>query len=134
MSGLGDKISRRALLQRSSLGFGAVALDALFGRAAPRPRPRARNVIFCYMSGGVSHVDSFDPKPKLRELHGQPMPVAIERTQFNNNGKVMASPFSFAQHGDSGLSVSSMFPQLATVADELSVIRSMTIRSRSSEP
>ena len=126
MNGLDDMISRRALLQRSSLGFGAVALDALFGRNAAPQRPHARNVIFCYMSGGVSHVDSFDHKPKLRELHGQPMPVAIERTQFNNNGKVMASPFSFTQHGESGLWVSSMFPQLATVADELSVIRSMT--------
>jgi len=131
MSDLGDHISRRAMLQRSSLGFGAVALDALFGRtatAAARParRVRAKNVIFCYMSGGVSHVDSFDPKPKLRELHGQPMPVAIERTQFNNNGEVMASPFSFAQHGESGLWVSSMFPELAKVADELAVIRSMT--------
>ena len=131
MSDLGDHISRRAMLQRSSLGFGAVALDALFGRtasAAARParRARAKNVIFCYMSGGVSHVDSFDPKPKLRELHGQPMPVTIERTQFNNNGEVMASPFSFAQHGESGLWVSSMFPELAKVADELAVIRSMT--------
>ena len=131
MSDLGDHISRRAMLQRSSLGFGAVALDALFGRtanAAARParRARAKNVIFCYMSGGVSHVDSFDPKPRLRELHGKPMPVAIERTQFNNNGKVMASPFSFAQHGESGLWVSSMFPELAKVADELAVIRSMT--------
>jgi len=131
MSDLGDHISRRAMLQRSSLGFGAVALDALLGRTAPAAaqpprRVRAKNVIFCYMSGGVSHVDSFDPKPKLRELHGQPMPVAIERTQFNNNGEVMASPFSFAQHGESGLWVSSMFPELAKVADELAVIRSMT--------
>ena len=89
MSGIDDKISRRAMLQRSSLGFGAVAIDALFGRRRPPRRARARNVIFCYMSGGVSHVDSFDPKPKLRELHGQSMPVAVERTQFNNNGKVM---------------------------------------------
>jgi len=131
MSDLGDHIARRAMLQRSSLGFGAVALDALLGRTAPAAaqpprRVRAKNVIFCYMSGGVSHVDSFDPKPKLRELHGQPMPVAIERTQFNNNGEVMASPFSFAQHGESGLWVSSMFPELAKVADELAVIRSMT--------
>ena len=126
MSGLDDKISRRAMLQRSSLGFGAVAIDALFGRRRPPRRARARNVIFCYMSGGVSHVDSFDPKPKLRELHGQSMPVAVERTQFNNNGKVMASPFTFKQRGQSGLWVSSMFPEIATVADELSVIRSMT--------
>ena len=79
------------------------------------------------MSGGVSHVDSFDPKPKLKELHGKPMPVTkVERTQFNNNGNVMASPFSFKPRGESGLEVSDMLPQLAEVADELAVIRSVT--------
>ncbi len=126
-------MTRRALLQRSSAGFGALALSGLLGRPAaagsgarPTPRVRAKSVIFCYMSGGVSHVDSFDHKPKLQALHGKPMPVAIERTQFNRNGQVMASPFSFAQHGNSGQWVSSMFPELATVADELAVIRSMT--------
>ena len=113
MSGLGDKISRRALLQRSSLGFGAVALDALFGRAAARPRPRARNVIFCYMSGGVSHIDSFDPKPRLIREHGQPMPVKIERTMFNNNGQIFGSPFTFRNHGQSGIPISDMFPKIA---------------------
>jgi len=127
-----DLLSRRELLRRSSTGFGALAFAGLFGRHAqadapkPQPRRRAKNVIFCYMSGGVSHVDSFDPKPKLAELHGKPMPMEIARTQFNNNGKVMASPFSFAQHGESGLWVSSMFPHLAKVADELAVVRSMT--------
>ena len=77
MSYPGDDISRRALLRGSSLGFGALAFDALFGcarpAAAPAPRVRARNVIFCYMSGGVSHVDSFDPKPKLEELRRLPL-------------------------------------------------------------
>ena len=78
------------------------------------------------MSGGVSQVDSFDPKPKLRELHGKPMPVKIERTQFNNNGNVMASPFEFKRYGQSGTPVSSMFPHVAESVDELAVIRSMT--------
>jgi len=89
-------------------------------------KPRAKHVILCYMSGGVSQVDSFDPKPKLRELHGKPMPVKIERTQFNNNGNVMASPFEFKRYGQSGTPVSSMFPYVAESVDELAVIRSMT--------
>jgi len=89
-------------------------------------KPRAKHVILCYMSGGVSQVDSFDPKPKLRELHGKPMPVKVERTQFNNNGNVMASPFEFKRYGQSGIPVSSMFPHIAESVDELAVIRSMT--------
>lgn len=128
--------SRRELLRRSSTGFGLVALAGLMARpsfaglvrsqAPAPPRRRAKHVIFCFMSGGVSHVDSFDPKPELERLHGQPMPVSIARTQFNQNGHVMASPFKFTRHGESGLPVSSMFPEIATVADELAVIRSMT--------
>jgi len=132
MSSPHQPISRRDWLRRSSTGFGALAFASLFGRQAHaselllQPRRRAKNVIFCYMSGGVSHVDSFDPKPKLAELHGKPMPVQVARTQFNANGNVMASPFRFAQHGESGLWVSSMFPHLSSVADELAVVRSMT--------
>ena len=130
-------ISRRQMLNRTSTGFGAVALGGLMaqpsfaGLSTDAPAgvhhvPKAKHVVFCYMSGGFSHVDSFDPKPKLKDLHGQPMPVKIERTQFNNNGNVMASPFEFSRSGESGIEVSSMFPHLATVADELAVIRSMT--------
>ncbi|MEO1865066.1 MAG: DUF1501 domain-containing protein, partial [Pseudomonadota bacterium] len=87
---------------------------------------KAKHVIFCYMSGGVSHVDSFDPKPRLRQDHGKPMPMKVERTQFNQNGNVMASPFKFKKWGESGLSISSMFPKIGEVADELAVVRSMT--------
>lgn len=134
---MSGNLSRRRFLERCSNGFGAVALSALFHEqqayAAPsvaaartHHRPRAKHVIFCFMSGGVSHIDSFDPKPLLAKLHGQPMPTEVERTQFNQNGNVMASPFAFAPAGESGLPVSSMFPQLAHVADELAVIRSMT--------
>ncbi len=132
-------ISRRRLLADCTLGFGAVALANLLpagasapaaseGRSLPRRHhaAKARNVIFCFMSGGVSHVDSFDPKPRLQKDHGQPMPVKVERTQFNNNGNIMASPFTFAPAGQSGIPVSSMFPHIAGVIDELAVIRSMT--------
>lgn len=129
-------ISRREMLTRCSTGFGAMALSGLMaerarGASAPRPvahfHPRARSVIFCYMSGGVSHVDSFDPKPKLRDLDGQPMPVKVERTQFNKNGNVFASPFEFRKCGQSGIEISSMFPKLREwCPDELAVVRSMT--------
>ena len=105
-------VTRREMLSRCSTGFGMMALSALmadkaYGMALPRPKPhfkaKAKNVIFLYMSGGVSQVDSFDPKPKLKELHGKPMPVKVERTQFNNNGNVFASPFAFKPGGQSGI-------------------------------
>ncbi len=87
---------------------------------------KAKRVIFCYMSGGVSHVDSFDPKPRLTAEHGKPMPMKVERTQFNQNGNIMASPFEFQNYGQSGIPVSSMFPEIGSVVDELAIIRSMT--------
>lgn len=123
--------SRRRLLQECSTGFGAVALAGLLAKQAQAKEQaalpaKAKSVIFCYMSGGVSHIDSFDPKPKLQDLHGKSMPVAVERTQFNRNGNVMASPFKFLPAGQSGIPVSELFPELATVADQLAVVRSMT--------
>ena len=125
--------SRRRMLQQCSSGFGAVALSAMLREAAASETTppahhvaKAKHVIFCYMSGGVSHVDTFDPKPALKKLHGQPMPVTVERTQFNNNGNIMASPFEFTVHGESGIPVSSMFPELASVVDEMAIVRSMT--------
>ena len=128
-------LSRRELLRRCSLGFGGIALSSLlsspaFG-ASPTdtrsgPRAKAKNVIFCYMSGGVSHVDSFDPKPALTRLHGQPMPVPIQRTVFNDNGKVMGSPWQARRYGQSGLEMTNLFPQIAGCADDLTIVRSMT--------
>lgn len=140
-------LSRRRMLAECSTGFGAVALAGLMadaGHATPAGTPsaadlpggaaldrlhhpaKAKHVIFCFMSGGVSHVDSFDPKPRLEQDHGKPMPLKVERTQFNNNGRIMASPFRFTPSGESGIPVSNLFPEIATVADELAVIRSMT--------
>ena len=118
------------MLSKCSTGFGLLALQGLIGQnqliAKPRFPPKAKNVIFCYMSGGVSHVDTFDPKPKLQEFAGKPIPVKVERTQFNNNGNVFPSPFEFKRHGQSGIPVSSIFPRTAKMVDEISVIRSMT--------
>ncbi|MCA9206298.1 MAG: DUF1501 domain-containing protein, partial [Planctomycetales bacterium] len=139
-------IDRRQMLARCSSGFGMVALAGLMAdRAYADPATiantsgettsqhrmlpaRAKNVILCYMSGGVSHVDSFDPKPRLIQENGRPMPMPIERTQFNNNGNLLASPWQFQQYGDSGLPVSDLFPHLGTCADELAVVRSMTAK------
>lgn len=132
---LGD---RRDFLTRSSSGFGLAALAGLMGsdstiaaednnsHPARRLPPKAKNVILCYMSGGISQVDSFDPKPALKRLHGKSMPVEVQRTQFNNNGTVFGSPFKFSRHGNSGLKISELFPQIARSADSLAIVRSMT--------
>ena len=125
--------TRRELLARASAGFGLAALHGSLAAASPldahraaRLVPRARSVILCYMSGGTSHIDSFDPKPRLAAEAGQPMPVRIERTMFNNNGRIFPSPFAFARHGECGHEISSLFPHVATCADELAIVRSMT--------
>jgi hypothetical protein len=134
-------ISRRAMLQRVSAGFGWMAFAALFGRsqaavqslkarrhAASLPHfpATARNVIFLFMDGGPSQVDTFDPKPRLRTDHGKPFPLRIDATQFDNIGKTLASPWEFTARGQSGIPVSELFPHLGGCADDLCVIRSMT--------
>ncbi|MDI1311197.1 DUF1501 domain-containing protein [Prosthecobacter sp.] len=126
-------LSRRQLLANASSGFGMAALAGLMQAESPVNRakrfaPKARSVIFCYMSGGVSHLDSFDPKPLLEKYAGQPMPVEVQKTQFNNNGTVQPAHWEFRQRGQSGTPVSELFPHMATVADELCVIRSMTAK------
>ncbi len=123
-------LSRREVLTRCSTGFGLMALQGMVGlpqlTAKSHLKPKAKSVIFCYMSGGASHIDTFDPKPELKKYAGKPMPVKIERTQFNKNGNVFASPFEFKKSGESGIPVSSIFPKVAEMADELAVVRSMT--------
>jgi len=130
-------LSRREMLVRSANGFGALALTALSAPAQSSPvatrgphfAPRARNVIFLYMDGAPSQVDTFDYKPMLEKHHGQdPKQVIgrIERTQFEQNGKVMKSPWEFRRRGESGLWVSDLFPCVGACVDDLCVIRSMT--------
>lgn len=133
--------SRREMLRKTGLGFGGVALSTLLADSAyasvsnplaPKPphfTPRAKHCIFLYMDGGPSQVDFFDYKPMLEKYNGQdPREVMgkLEPTQFNNIGKVLKSPWEFKQHGESGLWVSSLFPHIAKLADELCVIKSMT--------
>ncbi len=129
-------LSRREMLLRSANGFGAVALAALLaedGHAAVDRKPvrhhaaTARSVIFLYMDGGPSQVDTFDYKPLLEKYHGKdPHSVfKVEPTQFNNVGRVMASPWKFKQRGQSGHWVSDLFPHVAECADDLAIVRSM---------
>jgi hypothetical protein len=124
-------ISRRQLLRRAANGFGWLALNSLLASASsaavrpPHFAPRAKSVLLLFMDGGPSQVDTFDPKPRLKAEHGQPMKLKIDATQFDNNGAVLASHWEFQQHGQSGIPVSELFPQLATKVDDLCVIRSM---------
>jgi hypothetical protein len=132
-----SNLSRRAALARLSNGFGLAALSGLLAEEAHgsvrenkafKFAPKARSVIFCYMSGGVSHVDTFDPKPAIAKHAGKPPPFAAARTQFNNNGVMQPSHWDFKRYGESGLAISDLLPHMGTVADELCVIRSMTAK------
>ncbi len=129
-------LSRRQMLVHGSTGFGMAALAGLMQaeaqaalvHRAKRFAPKARSVIFCYMSGGVSHIDSFDPKPLLEKYAGQPMAGEVKKTQFNNNGTVQPAHWAFHRHGQCGMPVSELFPHMATIADEICQIRSMTAK------
>ncbi|MEM6688681.1 MAG: DUF1501 domain-containing protein [Planctomycetota bacterium] len=133
------------MLHRCASGFGALALAGLqsdpafagsagdqeeagFAGHGPHHEVRAKNVIFLYMDGGPSKVDTFDPKPMLDKYNGKDPGefFRVEPTQFNNNGTVLASPWRFKQRGESGIPISDLFPHLAECADELTVVRSMT--------
>ncbi len=124
--------SRREFLKNSSMGFGWLAFSQIAGQALAVPSqkvivPQAKRVIFLFMDGGVSHVDTFDPKPELDKRHGQPAKWRIDtRSQaVSANRKWLKSPWAFQQRGESGLWVSNLFPEVAEVADNLCVVRSM---------
>jgi hypothetical protein len=121
------------MLVSSACGFGALSLSALLSDAGfsddaqtvgPHFAPKAKNVIFCFMDGGVSHVDSFDPKPRLADLDGKPT-GEIDNPTANQERKWLKSPWKFNRHGDCGMPVSELFPHTASCADDLAVIRSM---------
>lgn len=128
-------LSRREVLKLASNGFGMLALSALMAREGhagvrgarvPHFRPRAKNVIFCFMDGGVSHVDTFDPKPQLTRLSGKTVEIsATKNPTASGKRKWLGSPWKFKNHGGVGLPVSELFPHVAACADDLVVIRSM---------
>lgn len=136
-----SRSTRRSMLRNTACGFGQIALSGILAQQAigssavagvvplglPQPhfRPRAKRVIFLFMWGGPSHVDLFDPKPRLNEEDGKPISpqaVAAEKTSLGN---ALGSPFQFAQHGQGGVWISELFPHLAKQADQLCVIRSL---------
>lgn len=130
-------ISRREFLRKSSMGFGTLALSGVMEQdlmgansplypKTPHFAPKARSVIFLYMDGGVSQVDSFDPKPQLAKENGQPPRFQVDATVFNNNGNLLKSPWEFNRYGESGIPISDLFPHIGSCADDLCVIRSMT--------
>ena len=123
------KPTRRELLKASSCGFGMLALSHLLSDEVrseqPHHAPKAKRIIFLFMAGGPSHVDLFDPKPKLQQYHGRPAPFKLPKLERTPPGNVQQSPFKFAKYGQVGLDVSELFPHVARHADDLCVIRSM---------
>ncbi|HEX7897465.1 MAG TPA: DUF1501 domain-containing protein, partial [Planctomycetota bacterium] len=117
-------LSRRELLARAGAGFGALAFRGLAAADAHFPA-RAKRVIFLFMHGGPSSVDSFDYKPLLLRDTGKPLPFAKPRVVFAQTGNLLRSPWDFKRHGASGLWCSELFPNLARHADKLCVVKSM---------
>ena len=120
-------ISRRAMLQRSGIGFGALALNSMLAGASQPPPSlaKAKRVIFLFMHGGPSTVDLFDPKPLLQRDTGKPFPLESPRIVSHKTGNLLASPWKFQQHGQSGAQVSELLPHIASIADDLCFVRSM---------
>lgn len=129
--------SRRELLKRSGAGFAGLALSALladdcraetFDPLAPKPPQfpaKADRVIFLFMHGGPSQIDTFDYKPLLERDHGKPLPFDKPRVVSAATGNLLKSPWKFAQHGECGMWVSEVFPHLAQRVDDLCLINSM---------
>src|SRR4051794_22889250 len=127
--------TRRDFLRLSSIGFGSLALAGLLADEARAATPlsprqthfpaRARRVIFLFMHGGPSQIDTFDYKPLLERDHGKPLPFAKPRVVSGATGNLLRSPWSFKQYGQSGAWVSALFPQVARHVDDLCILRSM---------
>ena len=135
--------NRRQMLSLCKHGFGSLALFGLMpsfacsshsaevagqiNKILPNFRPRAKNIIFLYMDGGISQVDSFDPKPRLIAENGQDpyRKFKVDATQFDNIGTLLKSHWDFKQYGESGIWMSDLFPHMSTIADEIAVVRSM---------
>src|SRR5437773_1213872 len=139
-------MNRRDALRIMGSGFGTVALARMVGRANPAlslpgplaPKqthfpPRAKQVIYLFLNGGPSQVDTFDPKPMLTRYHGQPVPSGNLKTE-RKTGNLLRSPFQFKKCGQSGIEVSEIFPLLGERIDDICVIRSMYTNRPNHEP
>ncbi len=130
--------NRRDMLRQSSTGFGLLALASLLQQESaaeaksnplsprrPHFEPKAKRIIFLFMHGGPSQVDTFDYKPLLERDNGKPLPFNKPRVFSAQTGNLLKSPFKFAQHGESGMWMSEIFPYLSECADDLCMINSM---------
>jgi hypothetical protein len=144
-------LSRRSFLSAAGVGLGSVALNALLARDAvaaarhtglaglPHHPPKAKRVIFLYMSGGPSHLETFDYKPQLDKLDGQPMPESFTKGQpiaqlQGQKLKVQGHLTKFKQHGQSGMWVSDFLPNQAKLADDIAVVKSMVTDQINHDP
>lgn len=134
-------VSRRQMLRRSAVGFGYLALASMLAEesaaddaaralaplAPQRPHfpARAKRVIFLFMKGGPSHMDTFDYKPRLQKDDGKELPFDKPRVQFAPTGKLLKSPWKFARYGESGIAVSELFPHTAQHVDKLCILNSV---------
>ncbi len=148
-------LTRREMLCRSGMGFGAMALGGIMAEAgllasqqtaraaskelvsplaakAPQFAPKAKRVIHLFMNGGPSQVDTFDPKPALSKNAGKELPIHLPTER--KTGAAFGSPFSFKKYGQSGLEVSEIFSHVGECADDLCVIRSMQADVPNHEP
>jgi hypothetical protein len=138
--------TRREMLRSIGGGFGAVGLAGLLAEEAmadsanplaPKPpqfAPKAKRVIFLFMNGGPSHVDTFDPKPELTKHNGESPPASLVKGGKQSTRKLMGSPFKFEKRGKSGIEVSELYPELSTCIDDLCIIRSMATDIPNHEP
>jgi len=137
---LNQNLSRRDLLKVSSAGFGSLALAGLLGQEQaaaavassdplavkpPHFPARAKRVIFLFMHGGPSQMDTFDYKPLLKRDHGKPLPFARPKVVSSETFNLLQSPWSFRQYGQSGTWVSDLFPEVAKCVDDMCIIKSM---------
>src|ERR1044071_8180890 len=138
-----NPITRREALCRIGNGFGMLAFAGMVGESLARAGAedvrkldhpaKAKRFIFLFMNGGLSQVDSFDPKPALEKYHGQPMPggsIATER----KTGTLLRSPFKFKKYGQCGMEVSELFPLVGECADDICWIRSVYTDIPNHEP
>jgi hypothetical protein len=141
-----NAITRRDALRTMGCGFGYLSLASLVGQSLARAessldrpswmitdKPKAKHVIFLFMNGGLSQVDSFDPKPALEKYDGQPMPGG-DLQHERKTGNLMKSPFSFKKYGQSGIEVSEIFPHLAECVDDMCFVRSVYTEIPNHEP
>ena len=146
MNSMNDLLNRRQVLNRFGMGLGGLALNEMLAKEAVPPDhgvlggthapPKAKRIIYLFMSGGPSHLDLYDYKPLLNKRHGEQLPDSVRGTQrltgmSGNQSSIpmVGSPFKFTQHGQAGGWYSELLPHTASIADDLCVMRSMFTES-----